>query len=296
LLDNYAKGHPHDFLAPDGSPCRWDTRGILRRRPIKDGRKWVTTKERLTLSSLLDNPFSLDTPEAFRTDGQPSHGAGPGNDCGDWKSVQSAIPVVGTAALAELLGKDPQSIRNWLDGNIQPYDQRKVMNALVELARDAGLGMPDDTNLERLCADLPARAIKVQCFASVVAVALVMRFGSIRKVAEEMGVVRNRVSRWLMQGGELRPIVETNAIITELAKFAKMELGRTRRRIKLERGDQANRQAVLALFAPDATGPEILTPTETLDFPICLVCIVLIAVIAPALLSICEYWTAHRSS
>jgi hypothetical protein len=86
ILQEYVKRHPDDFLDPEGSPCRWYTRGPLQRRSVRRGHKWVLTKEGLAWSDDPALAFWTQQPEAFRADGM--RGAAPSDN---WEAVRTAL-------------------------------------------------------------------------------------------------------------------------------------------------------------------------------------------------------------
>src|SRR5262249_40844840 len=87
--------HPiAEMLAPDGSPCRAYTRGVLRRRPIRDGERWLILKEAAVWGDDPRHAFSMPEPEKVRA-GQSAASA-------DWASkVRPALAVVGPTSVAK---------------------------------------------------------------------------------------------------------------------------------------------------------------------------------------------------
>ena len=62
----YARHAIPEMLGPDGSRCGPYTRGVLQRRPIHDGERWLVLKEAAVYGDDPRHAFSLPPPEAFR--------------------------------------------------------------------------------------------------------------------------------------------------------------------------------------------------------------------------------------
>jgi hypothetical protein len=63
FLSDYVKHPIAEMLAPDGSPCRAYTRGILRPRPVRDGERWLILKEATVWGDDPRHAFSVPDPE-----------------------------------------------------------------------------------------------------------------------------------------------------------------------------------------------------------------------------------------
>jgi hypothetical protein len=73
LLHSYATHAIPEMLAPDGPRCGPYTRSVLRRRPIRDGERWLLLKE----AFYGDDPsHAFSPPEAFRRAAQAEQGRG----------------------------------------------------------------------------------------------------------------------------------------------------------------------------------------------------------------------------
>jgi hypothetical protein len=72
LLHSYATHAIPEMLAPDGPRCGPYTRSVLRRRPIRDGERWLLLKEAAFYGDDPSHAFS--PPEAFRRAAQAEQG------------------------------------------------------------------------------------------------------------------------------------------------------------------------------------------------------------------------------
>jgi hypothetical protein len=72
LLHSYATHAIPEMLAPDGARCGPYTRSVLRRRPIRDGERWLLLKEAAFYGDDPSHAFS--PPEAFRRAAQAEQG------------------------------------------------------------------------------------------------------------------------------------------------------------------------------------------------------------------------------
>lgn len=66
LLSAYARHAIPEMLGPDGTRCGPYTRGVLQRRPLRDGERWLVFKEAAVYGDDPRHAFSLTPPEAFR--------------------------------------------------------------------------------------------------------------------------------------------------------------------------------------------------------------------------------------
>src|SRR5207249_781532 len=66
FLRDYASHTSPEWLDHDGRLCNGQTRGVLRRRAIRDGDRYLSTKESLTWGDDPALAFETPQPEAFR--------------------------------------------------------------------------------------------------------------------------------------------------------------------------------------------------------------------------------------
>jgi hypothetical protein len=279
FLERYAQRSIAEMLAPDGSPCGRYSRGVLRRRPIRDGERWLVLKEAAVWGDDPHHAFSAPQPETIPT-GRAAASA-------DWESkIKPALAVVGPAAVARRLGLEARTAQTWAAGKHQPSRPGEVARAIVAVAGEGGLGLPSDEHLrtEEICAALPDRAAAVQCTIAVAAGILVERYGGVRALARAMATpggadLEPTVRRWLgLARSEPRPIGDLNCILSRLAKFSRAEIRKLRRRVTTGSGPLGNRRAVLAYLSLlcGAKRPVVPTPEEMIAFPVALVVVELL--------------------
>jgi hypothetical protein len=282
FLENYVRHPIPEMLAPDGSPCGRYTRGVLRRRPIRDGERWLILKEAAVWGDDPRHAFSVPEPEKVRASRSAASA--------DWTSkIKPALAVVGPAAVARKMGLAERSARAWAAGGCQPEQPNDVARAIVAVACEAGLGLPTDEHLrtEEICAALPDRAAAAQCLIAVAAGMLVERYGGVRALARAMAKqggadLESTVRRWLaFARSEPRSVAELNRIVSRLAKFSRAEIKKLRRRIRSEPGPVGDRQVILAYISllNGAEKPVVPAPEETLALPVDLVLAGLLAVL-----------------
>jgi hypothetical protein len=279
LLHSYATRAIPEMLAPDGARCGPYTRGVLRRRPIRDGERWLVLKEAAVYGDDPRHAFSLTPPEAFRRATQADQG---GDASPIWDEViRPALDIVGPAAVALRMGLAARTGRAWAAGARRPEKPREVALAIVAVAHGAGLGLPTDEHLraEEICRELPRRAAAVQAFIVVAVGMLAERHGGVRALARAMAGQDGRncepaVRRWLsLSLSEPRSIIELNRIVARISKFSRTEIKKMHRRIRSDSGPAGDRQAVFAhiFLLNGADNPVVPTPEETLVLPLVLV-------------------------
>jgi hypothetical protein len=267
--------HPiAEMLAHDGSPCRAYTRGVLRRRPIRDGERFLILKEAAVWGDDPHHAFSVPEPESVR--------AGRMAAPADWESnIKPAFAVVGPTAVARQMGLAARSARAWAAGERQPANPGELALAIVAVAHETGLTLPIDDHhrAEDICGELPCRAGAVQCFILIAVETLAERHGGVRALARAMAGKDGRdyeptVRRWLsLDPREPRSIIELNRIVARLSKFSRTEIKTSRRRIQRVAGPTGDRQAIFAHISllSGSDKPVVPTPEETLALPVAIV-------------------------
>jgi hypothetical protein len=180
-LFSYARHPIPEMLEPDGASCGPYTRGILQRRPVRDGERWLILKEAAVWGDDPRHAFSVSEPEKVR--------AGRSAASADWKSkIRPALAVVGPAAVAQKMRLAERSARAWAAGQRQPENPGEVARAIVAVAHGAGLGLTIDQHLrvEEICGELPRRAAAVQCLIVVATATLAKHYGGVRALARAM--------------------------------------------------------------------------------------------------------------
>jgi hypothetical protein len=283
-LSGYARHPIPEMLAFDGSRCGPYTRGVLRRRPVRDGDRWLILKEAAVWGDDAHHAFSVPEPEKVR--------AGPNSVSADWGTIKPALAVVGPTAVARKMGLAERSARAWAAGERQPQEPGNVARAIVAVAYETGLGLPRDEHLraEEICSELPCRAAAVQCLIAIATGALAERQGGIRAFARAMAGQGGRdaeatLRRWLaLPRGGPRPIIELNRIVGRLAKFSRSEIRESRRRIRRESGPVGERQTVLAHISLlyGAEKPLVPAAEEMLGLPVAVILTgLLVALVQP---------------
>jgi hypothetical protein len=228
FLSTYTRHPIPEMLAPDGSPCGPFTRGVLWRRPTRDGEQWFILKEAAVWGDDPHHAFSAPQPERIR--------ANRTTDPADWDKIKPALGVVGAACVARRMGLADRSARSWAAGGRQPENPGEVARAIVAVAHGAGLGLSSDDHrrAEEICGELPCRAVAVQCFVVMTVGMLAERHGGVRALAPALAGEHGRdsepaVRRWLaLARGQPRSVAELNRIIARLAKFSRSEIRRVR--------------------------------------------------------------------
>jgi hypothetical protein len=260
--------------APDGSRCGPYTRGVLRRRPVRAGERWLLLKEAAVYGDNPRHAFSVRPPETVRR----PNSADRDDAYVVWEStIKPALAIIGPAAVARKMGLAARTARAWASGERRPERPREAAQVIVAIAREAGLGFSADEHrrAEEICGELPGRVAAVQCLTSVMVAALAERCGGARALARAMAGegetdLEPTVRRWLaLAGNEPRPIGDLNRFLACLAKFSRSEIRKMRRRIVTEAGPAGDRQAIVGYLslAHGTEKPVMLTLEATLALP-----------------------------
>jgi hypothetical protein len=253
MLGGFAQVHPHASLDASGMPCHGYTRGPLQRMSIRDGKKFLITKESLTWSDDPAQAFATPLPEVHAIEGTEN----PDESC-DWNAVRAALEIVGPATVARRMGLDPRSANHWISSRSLPENPRSVAEAVVACATEAGLVLPSELALpaDAICTRLPERAAIVQNFLAEAVEGLALAAGGIRALERDTGIPEKTLRYWRALGsdGSQRPIRSLNVIAAKLAKVAKVRIREAKRRIRFEKGPVGDWQAIycwLLLLAGD---------------------------------------------
>jgi hypothetical protein len=247
FLTSYARHSIPEMLAPDGSRCGAFTRGVLRRRPLRDGERWLLLKEAAVYGDDPNSAFSMPQPEMIR------QAAPEGCNGALWESaIKPALAVIGPDTVARSMGLSARTGRSWVAGERRPEKPAAVAKATVGIAHQAGLREPCDENLraEEICSLLPARVLSIQSDLRLMLVRLADRLGGIRALARALAEDEPTVRRWFaLAAGEVPPIRKLNSIIGQLSKYSRAEIRRMRRRIVSEHGPAGDRAIVTAYLS-----------------------------------------------
>jgi hypothetical protein len=162
FLSSYARHPIREMLAPDGSRCGPYTRGVLRRRPVRDGERWLLHKEAAVYGDNPRHAFLVPPPETVR---RPNPADRDGAFAVWESTIKPALAIAGPAAVARKMGLAARTARAWAAGERRPEKPGEVARAVVAVAREVGLDFAADEHLraETICGELPGRAAAVQC-------------------------------------------------------------------------------------------------------------------------------------
>jgi hypothetical protein len=297
VLENLTYAHPHAALDYLGRPCEGRTRGPLSRLSIRDGRKFVTGKDRIGWRS--DDPANAFggemVPEMWPIDG----GAQPGEEC-DWPVVRTAAALIPAARLAKRLEKDVSTVSRWLRGRAKPAEPRKVAAAVaaevaaLDPTMGALLGLGDAASDEAMCAAHPDLAALMQTFLAA-AVDFFARIEGIRAAARSASIPEKTLRDWRRDGtsiftGKIQPLRKTVAIAAKLGRAARGRIKTTRKRFTFWPGVVGDCQAIcvaVALAIGEKVGTEPPAPAvlreEMEQFVMWMMCLWVIEAVAAAM-------------
>lgn len=264
FVESYARHTIPEMLTADGSRCGPYTRGLLRRRPVRDGERWLILKEAAVFGDDPQNAFSLPAPETIRPLDLSNQ-----DRAGAWETaIKPALILVGPATVAKRMSLAPRTGRSWAMGEREPAEPAKVARTIVAIAQELGLGFATDElhRSEEICADLPMRAALVQYLIAAATQWLAKEFGGRRGLARAMQPAGESdheptLRRWIALGsGEVQPIAYLNGIMARLAKFCRGEIRKKGRRFTVESGPAGDRQVVWSLH-------QLLTGANTVQVP-----------------------------
>jgi hypothetical protein len=101
FLSDYARHPIPEMLAPDGSRSGPYTRGVLRRRRMRDGERWLVLKEAAVYGDNPRRAFSVPPTETVR---QPNSADRDGASAVWDSAIKPALSIVGPAAVARKMG------------------------------------------------------------------------------------------------------------------------------------------------------------------------------------------------
>jgi hypothetical protein len=117
FLSSYARHPIPEMLAPDGSRCGPYTRGVLRRRPVQDGERWLVLKEAAVYGDNPRHAFSVRPPETVRR----PNAADRNGTSAIWDSaIKPALATVSSTEVARKMGLTARSARAWASGERRP--------------------------------------------------------------------------------------------------------------------------------------------------------------------------------
>jgi hypothetical protein len=275
FLDRYIWHRIDTMLGPDGEPCGRYSKGLLRPRPVRAGRRYLTLKDRAAWGDDAEHAF--DIPSGDLIDASPSGemplgdaGPGEGRETDLWKSaVRPAIEITGVAAVAARRVVSPRTVRQWAAGDRRPEKPALAALAVARTAWDLGLCHDtDDVTGEpfAVCAALPARLAEAKLFNSAMAGMLAARYGGRARLAERLGIAESTVHR----AGDGKMAGPVAAFLGRLGRLARIEMRDAGHRVQqIEGGLRGDRQAVVAWLSLicGAKRPVVVSPDGALRLP-----------------------------
>jgi hypothetical protein len=137
FLGQYVGHTSPEWLDHNGRPCNPQTCGILTRRPIKDGDRYLLTKESLTWGDDPAHAFQTPQPAAFLEPGEIAV-----------TPLLPAIKMIGPKAVADRLRLNMSTVTRWIAGKRRPEDIAPIERAIASLA--GGFGLFSDHEIEHL--------------------------------------------------------------------------------------------------------------------------------------------------
>ena len=139
FLVNYMWHRIDTMLGPSGLPCSALEFGLLRPRPVRDGHRVLTLKDRAGWGSDPAHAFDIPSGDLIETGGKDD-AAEDGFD----RFVRPAIGILGLAAVAAKLECSISAVRQWNAGDRRPKEPAKAALAVYRVAEDFGLGFIED--------------------------------------------------------------------------------------------------------------------------------------------------------
>jgi len=224
--------------------------------PIRDGERWLRTKENLTWSDDPQHAFTVPQPREFRVSDQSSGS----------EAIAPAIRAIGVAAVADHLNVDQKTVRRWLDGGRQPHDRTALIKTLVVLGRRADLFMQSEGDFtpETLLPLIPQRVEWLRVNVWYFVVTLVQVCGGKRGLARAMAAaeksredIEPTIRRWCAYSKLTRDRDILEAIIARLARFCRSEAVVEGRSRSPKLGTPAENRRVVLWYLSFAEDPNV---------------------------------------
>jgi hypothetical protein len=267
--------HPTpSMLGPDGEPWGPFTRGVLRPRPMSDGRHWYVLKEGVAYGDDPEHAFDVVPGELIEGDALASSTIGP-DDPGSvlWEdAIRPALKIVRVPAVAAWMGVSERAVRLWAGGYRFPTRPLlEVAQAVARAGYDQGLCAAGGDDIAR-CRNMPFTHAAAARFNAMAAAVLAARFGGRAALAERLGVSRQTVDRTIDERS--KPVDQVADFLDHLGRLAREMLGaaavrRIDRSGDLDSGLCGARQVVAACLARicGVKSPPLLNPREALELP-----------------------------
>ena len=244
FMKRYMLASAPAMLGPDGKPAGTGTRGVLRLRPMRDGRHFFVLKEGAEYGDDPEHAFDLVAGEMFSDQSAPvaaeetgSNGARREHEAdARWEAVRAAIEAVGAKAVAERLGVAKRTVRAWVADKNRPEDIAKIEAAILGAAL-AGLGLAVE------CKALPKALLAAQRFNTIAAIMLAPHFGGRPGLAGMLGMSQRALDLAIADRSPAgKPMA---AFLARLGSLARQDI----RLPKFEEGHRGNRVAITALLS-----------------------------------------------
>ena len=254
LMDHFLLMRSPAMLGPDGQPASGWTCGLLRSRPVCDGRHYYLLKERFGWGAGPDEGFDRGLVEMF--EGDPKPDAEPEPDLGDkaWDDViRPALAIVETADVAARSHVAERTVQAWVAGERRPEEPTTIATAVVAIARDLGLGSGDDDLA--CCRALPAQLVRAHQFNAMAAVAIGARHGGLDGLAAALGISKAAVYREIGKGDDASA-TETKPVMTFLARLGRLARAEVRSRC-VASAQATDRKPKLPMFEEGPPGDRV---------------------------------------
>ena len=235
FLKNYAAHRSPEWLDATGLPSGPNSRGVMQRMPVRDGERWLRTKESLT--------WSDDPAHAFETRGPAEFCLG--DHIGDnretfWREpLLPAMRALGAVPVARAMRIGPRTVQRWLYGKQRPSHEEiaRLARTLFSMAVDARLFtdnesgdsvgfQPERIDYAAMIALIPERVAALREFVMRSAAGLVEAYGGRRPLAAAMSragpkfaVSERTIRGWLCDKTLTCDVEALNEISEKLARF-----------------------------------------------------------------------------
>jgi hypothetical protein len=206
LMDHFLLMGTPAMLGPDGEPAGGWTRGLLRPRPMRDGRHYYLLKERFGWGAGPDDGFDRGLAEMF--EGDPAAGAAEPEPADDdtWDAIRAALGIIGIPEMVRR-GAARQTVQAWIAGERRPDDLMKVAPAVAAAACDLGLAVagepaPAEAGDLAICGSLPAMLKRAHRFNAMAAIVIGAEHGGRAGLARALGISKSAVDRALKTARE----------------------------------------------------------------------------------------------
>lgn len=273
FLKQFAEHTSPEWLDCEGRLCNSQTRGVLTRRPIRDGDRYLLTKESLTwVDDDPEHAFETPQPISFR---DASRNAGTMRAPTEWTQIiLPAIKALGAQEIANRLQLNYRTVKSWTSGQKRPVNFGPVRQAAIGLAMDHGLFSDEEIarhNDTTILSLVPGRVqLAAEFLTHVTAMFLTLR-GGMRPLARAMPKTAKpaveTVRRWRDFHTAPKTLADNTAYLRRMAKFARAGLRQLGRRVVTERGPAGDRVVILAyLWGSGGGGVLKLSPAEALSY------------------------------